>query len=117
MFSFRLALAMGRTRDDLMRSMSSAEFCEWMAFAELEPFGSLREDYRAGLAAAATVNVWRSSKDEKVTAPLDFFPEYQQQQQQQQQGQVVDLRELAPHEIREMGRLVTAAMAAAATPK
>lgn len=84
-----------------------------MAFCLLEPFGAEREDYRAGLAPAATLNVWRASEEVQATGPLDFFPEHHQQQQQQ--ATAIDLRELTPQEIREMGRTVTAAMAKAAT--
>lgn len=39
-----------------------------MAFATLEPFGGPVEDYRAGLAASATVNVNRKPDTDAVDA-------------------------------------------------
>ena len=57
--------------------MSSAEFAEWMAFYRLDPFGSWREDYRAGTIAAATVNsrAFRPKHD-KSLGPDAFMPTF-----------------------------------------
>lgn len=57
----------------LLRSMSSAEFAEWQAFAALEPFGPAREDERAGQVAAVIANVNRPKGHEPFT-PASFFP-------------------------------------------
>lgn len=43
--------------------ISSAEFTEWMAYYELEPFGELVADQRHGVASALLANINRSSKD------------------------------------------------------
>ena len=41
--------------------ISSAEFTEWMAYYELEPFGDLVADQRHGVASALLANVNRNS--------------------------------------------------------
>jgi hypothetical protein len=51
---FRLALALGRTVEELGRELSSAEFTEWLAFYELEPFGQTW--HQTATAAAVTHN-------------------------------------------------------------
>jgi hypothetical protein len=42
--------------------VSSAEFTEWLAFYELEPFGDLVADMRHGTAAALLANVNRNAE-------------------------------------------------------
>jgi hypothetical protein len=55
--------------------MSSAEFAEWLAFMELEPFGPGRDELRAGVIAAVIANVNRDSKrSSEPFVPADFFP-------------------------------------------
>lgn len=56
-----------------MSEMSSSEFTEWLAFAELEPFGEWRADLRAGIIASTVANVNRSADSEALT-PKDFMP-------------------------------------------
>jgi hypothetical protein len=70
---FRLALKMGRTVDELQRTMTSAEFGEWIAYYSIEPFGERIEDLRAGTVASTVANVNRG-KDTRPYAPLDFIP-------------------------------------------
>jgi hypothetical protein len=55
--------------------IGSEEFAEWMAYAELEPFGPIRDDERFGTVTALMANVNRDSKvrSEPFTA-ADFFP-------------------------------------------
>lgn len=43
--------------------ISSAEFTEWLAFYELEPFGDQVADMRHGTAAALLANVNRNGKE------------------------------------------------------
>lgn len=73
MLWFRLALKMGRTVAELQRSMSSAEFGEWVAFYSIEPFGDRVADLRAGVVASTVANVNRG-KDSPVLAPIDLIP-------------------------------------------
>lgn len=55
--------------------ISSAEFTEWMAFYELEPFGDLVADLRHGTATSLLANINRDSKarPDPYTAE-DFIP-------------------------------------------
>lgn len=57
---------------ELGRRMSSAEFGDWIAYAEVEPFGPLHEDERAGVIAAVLANIYRKS-GHKPFGPMDFF--------------------------------------------
>jgi hypothetical protein len=56
--------------DALARSVTAKQFIEVMAFAELEPFGELRADYRAASIRETVFNMAVSTKDRK---PLDDF--------------------------------------------
>lgn len=51
--------------------ISSAEFTEWLAFYELEPFGDLVADQRHGVATALQANLNRDSK----ARPEPYRPE------------------------------------------
>lgn len=53
--------------------MPAAELREWMGFAELEPFGPLADDFRAGSICAAALNPHRK-KDAKPLTAADFMP-------------------------------------------
>lgn len=53
--------------------MSSSELTEWLAFAELEPFGGAVDDLRAGLAPSMTLNTNLGNEGEPV-GPLHFYP-------------------------------------------
>lgn len=70
-----LALKMGRTLDELSKSMSSHEFSLWMEMYREDQWGSAREDMRAGLIAATIANyAGRVRTDSQALAPGDFFP-------------------------------------------
>lgn len=56
--------------------MSSRELSEWMAFSSLEPFGEIREDYRAGLLCATIANA--SGNYKKNLTPDDFISIFKQ---------------------------------------
>lgn len=73
-FAFRLALALGCEDPDALRArLTSRAWARWIAYFQVEPFGELRADFRAGYAMALQANLHRS---EKVAAyePADFFP-------------------------------------------
>lgn len=53
--------------------MPSSEFAHWMAFEQLEPFGGLSEDRRAGVIASTVFNMNRSAET-KPRGASDFFP-------------------------------------------
>ena len=71
MFYFRLALALGKTVRQLLNEISSAEICEWRAYFALEPWGSIMDDQRHGIAVAALANINRNEKRK----PDPFKPE------------------------------------------
>jgi hypothetical protein len=54
--------------------MSGRQFAEWMAYAQLEPFGSPAQFWQAGLIASVLANVNRTKKDQKAFKPEDFMP-------------------------------------------
>jgi hypothetical protein len=53
--------------------ISSNEFTDWMAYAELEPFGEERADLRAGIIASTIANVNRGRHSRSYGA-RDFMP-------------------------------------------
>ena len=60
---------------DMLNGMSAKEFTEWMAYYELEPFGPVRDDQRAGEVASVLANVHRDSKKRPTPfSAVDFFP-------------------------------------------
>lgn len=75
MFAFRLALALGMTVAELGRRMSAAEFAEWQAYSQIEPFGARRADQRAWLGVMALANVHRGEKAKPIDL-LDVLPEW-----------------------------------------
>ncbi|AET90680.1 hypothetical protein BSFA1_10950 [Burkholderia sp. SFA1] len=55
--------------------VDSAEFAEWIAYHQIEPFGTQMEDLRAGVIAAATYNVNRDTKKRpEPLGPSDVIP-------------------------------------------
>lgn len=58
--------------------MSASEFLDWQVFFELEPFGELRDDLRAGTIAATIANIHRDKKKRrKPYSVRDFMPGYE----------------------------------------
>jgi hypothetical protein len=56
-------------------------------FFGLEPWGSVREDYRAGLITATLVNVNGGKKGGKPAQPDDFFTLYSRHSNRRQSNQ------------------------------
>lgn len=68
--------------------MSSAEFTRWIAFAEIEPWGSAFDDLRAGSVVSAVYNVNRDPKKQpEGFGPLHFIPWSLQRQKEVEQEQ------------------------------
>lgn len=65
-----LALALGRTVQEIEDGMSARECAEWARFYAQEPFGDLRADLRAGIIASTVASVNGS----KPMRPRDFMP-------------------------------------------
>jgi hypothetical protein len=47
------------TVGEMLAKMTSMEFTEWKVFFNLEPFGDMRADLRAGMIAAPLLNIWK----------------------------------------------------------
>lgn len=61
----------------LESTIQASELLEWMAFFQMEPWGAVREDYRAGVIASTLVNVNGGKKGKQAAQPHDFFTLYQ----------------------------------------
>lgn len=62
------------TVGELLARISSRELTEWMAFAQVEPFGEAREDMRAALIASTIANTARDKKKRrKPYQPEEFM--------------------------------------------
>lgn len=58
----------------MLRRITAAQFREWLAYFELEPFGPAREDLRAGAIAAAVYNSSLGrKKGSRAIKPSDVF--------------------------------------------
>ena len=74
-------MALGKTRSELLREMSSAELSEWMAYYSIDPFGDERADLRQAFTSAAVCNAFRG-KNQRTIKPSEFMPfskEYKKQ--------------------------------------
>lgn len=59
----------------MLAEMTWEQFRAWQEYAELEPFGPQREDYRAGVIASTVVNASPAKKrGARPVKPTDFFP-------------------------------------------
>ena len=65
---------------ELENRLSARELSEWMAYYSIEPFGTQREDYRAGLIAATVANCAGAGK-KKALQPTDFIPIFVQEKE------------------------------------
>lgn len=71
----RWALATGRTPAELLAAVTSADITEMVAYSELEPWGPLQADFRAGQICATLANVNRDPRARSEPwAARDFFP-------------------------------------------
>lgn len=69
----RLALRLGRTRRELLASISGEELTLWREFDAREPIGDARMDVGFGMVASTLANVHRQSGAEPFS-PIDFMP-------------------------------------------
>jgi len=59
----------------LLASITAADILEMMAFEQLEPFGGLAADFRAGQIAAVIANTNRDpARQREAFMPSDFMP-------------------------------------------
>jgi hypothetical protein len=71
---------MGRTVEELLAALTSSELTEWIAYYNVDPFGSEREDYRMGSICATVLNSQRAKG--KVFQPSDFIVDFSKPKQQ-----------------------------------
>jgi hypothetical protein len=57
----------------MLSEVTASELTEWQAYSEVEPWGPVVDDLRAGMGAAATLNMNRS-RDADPIGPLELFP-------------------------------------------
>lgn len=80
------------TVQELLERVSSQELTEWMAFFQLEPWGTEIDDWRAGLIAATIANIMRDRKSRPLN-PMDFMPRWdapaQAEQSWEEQEQIM----------------------------
>lgn len=91
-FIFRLALALGRTVDELLHSISSAELSEWIAFDRVE---RLPDPYWIG---GMTASVIANSVAGAKTTPADFIPREVEKPRQTQAEMIRNIQIMARHQ-------------------
>ncbi len=65
------------TRARLVREMSREELTEWIAFSQLEPFGTEFDEYRSALIASVIAEVNRNRKKRgKPYSPREFMQKW-----------------------------------------
>jgi len=57
------------------QEISSAEFSQWIAYNNVEPFGESRADLRAGIISSVMANIHRGKGQKSFTAD-EFMPEF-----------------------------------------
>lgn len=57
----------------MLSEITAAELAEWIAYAELEPFGPLHDSRRAAVVAMASLAPWQEKGQQAKAA--DLFPE------------------------------------------
>jgi hypothetical protein len=60
----------------LLNELSAAQFAEWIAYYNLEPWGPQQEDFRAGQICASIANYAGKARNEKsgLASAAEFFP-------------------------------------------
>lgn len=76
-----MALAMGRTREELLATITARELIEWQVFDSIEPIGDRRADLRAGSIVQAVISphIKKGKKTPTLQeCSLDFEPKKKQ---------------------------------------
>lgn len=81
-------------------AMSSHEFAEWMAFAKVQPFGELRNDFRSASLQALIANVNRDPKKSKPLTPQMFMPDFEKALDEQEEQEEIPEHERVWQKIR-----------------
>jgi hypothetical protein len=73
------ALLGGRTIAELQQVMTHAEFVDWCAYYQIEPWGYEMDNWRMGVQAATTAN---AAGRKRPLKPADFMPKARNKRQQ-----------------------------------
>jgi hypothetical protein len=73
LFQYRLALALGMTRRQLLQSMSARELAEWQIYYLVEPWGAVRQDHRFGVLADIFMKIMGATPKKKFD-PFNLMP-------------------------------------------
>jgi len=87
-FKFKLALALGRTVQELDNTMTSTELSYWLAFYGLHPFGSERDNIHSAVIAATVANTSRSRSQPPYSAE-DFMIKTQDEKRESDTQNVI----------------------------
>lgn len=98
-----LALAMGRTVRELMDSLESAEYTDWLAYGRIRPVGESAQDWHFATLKTLIANQWRRSKDKPI-GPEKLLLAYIKPEK--------PVEELTPEEVREQAQKFMQALAA-----
>lgn len=83
-----MALALGRTVRELDETLSSTELSYWMAFYNIHPFGSDRDNVHSAIIAATIANANRGKSQPPFSAD-DFMIKNQSEKRKQDTKNVV----------------------------
>lgn len=72
----------------MLAEMSSAQFAEWRAYAQIEPFGEDRADLRAGIVASTIANANRGKGQKPFTAQ-QFMPSFEPETEEQARDRLI----------------------------
>ena len=84
-FLFRLALALGRTVQELENTLSGRELTEWMIYDSINPIGEIRGDIRNACLMALLANINRDPKYPPFKAD-DFLISFEPRQTKPRQS-------------------------------
>lgn len=73
--------------DELLASISSRELTEWMAYAELEPFGEERADFRIAQNTMVLANANRDPKKRPRPYTIEDFMPFKDEAEKPEQSQ------------------------------
>lgn len=68
-----LAAHLGMTLEELRQRMTAREYRLWIKLYDIDPWGSYRDDFRAGIIAATIANV---HSHQHTFSATDFIPQF-----------------------------------------
>ena len=90
-----MALALGRTVQELLETLDYDELLEWHEYYCLEPFGEIRADLRMANLCALTANINRDSKKRPQPYGLEQFMLFKEEQPKKEEKEFVSAETVA----------------------